>query len=189
MSLLKHPLLLADVPLPTGTTQDFQYCVKITNLNKYPNYLLFAQVTSATASPSAYIQLQSGRCLRVEGYRSSLNITAIAKNRVHTSDLKKTPAGIVLKNPQLQKALIIGTPKIGRPVAMPMINEGRKIEAKFEIQSIEPQGLQLIRVPEATPVLNLWLLPAIGMTILGGIVRHRHQKPVDLKGDFASHLP
>jgi hypothetical protein len=179
MSLLKHVLLLADLPLPTGTTQDFQYCVKIINLNKYPNYLLFAQINSSTASPSAYVQIQAGRCLLVEGYRSSLNIKAIAKNRVKISDLKKTPAGIVLKNPQIQKSLIIGTPKIGRPMTMPMINEGKKIEAKFEIQSIDPQGLQLIRVPEATPVLNLLLLPAIGMAILGGIVRHRHHKLID----------
>jgi hypothetical protein len=179
MSLLKHALLLADVPLPNGATQNFQYCVKITNLNKYPNYLLFAQVSSATASPSAYIQIQSGRCLRVEGYRSSLNITAIAKNRVQPNDLKKTPAGIVLKNPQLQKSLIIGTPRIGRPMTMPMINEGRKIEAKFEIQSIDPQGLQLIRVPEATPVLNLLLLPTIAIFTY---ISRKYRWPCDVSG-------
>lgn len=176
MSFLNQALLLADLPLPTGVTQNFQYCVKIANLNKYPNYLVFAKINSSTASSNPYIQIQPGWCLLVEGYRSSVNIKAIAKNRVQTSDLKKTPAGTVLKNPQLQKSLITGTPSIGRPLSLPMINDGKKIEARFEIQSIDPQGLKLIRVPEAKPVLNLLLFPAIGMAILGSIVWKRPQK-------------
>ncbi|WP_310489562.1 hypothetical protein [Chamaesiphon sp. VAR_69_metabat_338] len=178
MSFLKYSLLLADVSLPAGATRNFQYCVKITNLNKYPNYLLFARVNSPTASPSAYIQIQANRCQPVDGYRPSLTIQAIAKNRVKTSDLQKIGNGIALKNPQLQKSLIVGTPTIGRPYMVPMINEGRKVEAGFEIESISPQGLTLIRVPEAKPVLNLLLFPAIGMAILGWIVWKRQQKTV-----------
>jgi hypothetical protein len=166
MSLFKQVLLLADIQAQSGTTQNFQYCVKITNLNKYPNYLVFARISSATASPSAYIQLQPSRCLVVEGYRASLNISAIAKNRVQTTDLKKTNAGTVLKNPQLQKSLIVGTPSIGRPFSMPTILEGKKVEASFEIQSIDSQGLKLMRVPES-PVLNFLLLPAIWMALCG----------------------
>jgi hypothetical protein len=176
MSFLKLTSILADSQLPTGVTQNFQYCVKITNLNKYPNYLLFAQINSATASPSAHIQLQSDRCLLLERSRSSLNIKAIAKNRVQTSDLKKAPAGMILKNSQLQKSLIVGTPTIGRPMTVPIINESKKIEARFEIQSIDPQGLKLIRVPAAQPSLNLLLLPAIGMVIFGWSLWKHKQK-------------
>jgi hypothetical protein len=175
MSFLNQALPIADLQAPSGTTQNFKYCVKIANLNKYPNYLVFARISSSTASPSAYIQLQPGRCLVVEGYRASLNITAIAKNRIQTSDLKKTQVGTVLKNPQLQKSLIVGTPSIGRPFSMPMILEGKKVEASFEIQSIDSQGLKLMRVPES-PVLNLLLFPAIGMAICGWSVWKRKQK-------------
>jgi hypothetical protein len=178
MSFFKYSLLLADVAPPAGATRNFQYCVKIVNLNKYPNYLLFARVSSPTDSPSPYIQIQANRCQPVEGYRPSLTIQAIAKNRVKSSDLQKTGNGIALKNPQLQKALIVGTPTIGRPEAMPMINEGKKVEASFEIQSISPQGLTLIRVPAAKPALNLLLFPAIGMAILGWILWKRQQKTV-----------
>jgi hypothetical protein len=167
MSFLNQALLVADIQAQSGTTQNFQYCVKIANLNKYPNYLVFARISSATASPSAYIQLQPGRCLLVDGYRASLNISAIAKNRVQTTDLKKTNAGTVLKNPQLQKSLIVGNPSIGRPFSMPMMLEGKKVEASFEIQSIDSQGLKLMRVPES-PVLNLLILPAIcGVALCG----------------------
>lgn len=176
MSSLNQVLSIADIPLPTGVTQNFQYCVKINNLNKYPNYLFFSQINSSTTSSNLYIQIRSGQCLVVEGYRSSINIKAIAKNRVQTSDLKKTKAGIVLQNPQLQKSLIVGTPSIGRPLSMPMINDGKKIEASFEIQSIDPHGLRLIRVPEAKPVLDVLLFPAIGMAILASIAWKRRQR-------------
>jgi hypothetical protein len=178
MPFLNQASTFADRPFPTGTTQNFQYCVKIVNLDRYPNYLVFAQINASTASPSNHIQMQIGRCLLVDGYRSSVTIKAIVKNRVKTSDLQKTKVGIVLKNPQLQKALIVGTPSIGRPVSMPMINDGRKIEASFEIQSIDSQGLTLIRVPQAKPALNVLLFPALGIAILGWLAWQPRSKTV-----------
>ncbi|PSB56321.1 hypothetical protein [Chamaesiphon polymorphus] len=179
MSFLRHSLILADVAPNAGFTRNFEYCIKITNLNKYPNYLLFAQIRSPTSKPGAYVQIQADRCMLVDGYRPSVNIAAIAKSSVQKSDLAKNNLGTILKNNKLQKSLITGTPSIERPLSVPIINSGKKIEASFEIQSLNRQGLKLVRVPESTQILNVLLFPTIGIAILGWIVWKRQHKTVD----------
>jgi hypothetical protein len=179
MSFLKHSLILADVAPNAGYTRNFEYCIKINNLTKYPNYLLFAQIRSPTSKPGAYIQIQADRCLPINGYRPVANVVAIAKTKIKTSDLTKTNAGIFLKNPKLQKSLITGTPSIIRPTSLPIINNGQTIEASYEIQSLDNQNLKLIRVTESTPILNILLFPTIGITILGWLVWKRQHKTID----------
>jgi hypothetical protein len=179
MSLLRYSLILADVAPNAGYTRNFEYCLKITNLGKYPNHLLFAQIRSPTAKPGVYTQIQTDRCLPINGYRPVANVVAIAKNKVKKTDLAKTNTGIILKNPKLEKSLIAGTSSIVRPSSLPIINSGQTIEASYEIQSIDTQSLKLIRVTESTPVLNLLLFPTIGIAILGWIVWKRQHKTVD----------
>jgi hypothetical protein len=181
MSLLTHSFILADVAPAAGYTKNFRTCFKISNLNKYPNYLLFAKVESGLdpLDTSAYVQIQKDRCLPIAGYRVVANITAIEKNKVKPRDLKTTSAGINLQNPKLQKILIQGTPYISQPYFLPVINEGKQIELIYKIQSLDRQGLKLTQVNSTSaPMLNLLIFPAIGIAILGWVMWQRNRKPV-----------
>jgi hypothetical protein len=183
MSLLDRSLIIADVPPGDGYTRNFEYCFKITNLNKYPNHLLFAQVGSVTSNPTTipYALVKSGQCIPVNGYRPSANILAIAKNKVPAKYLKNTTDGTVLNNAQLQKSLIQGTPRIVPPDSLPIINEGKKIEAGFKIQSLDSHGLKLAPVKDSTPILNIVLFPAIGAAIIGGMIWYHKRQLVNAR--------
>jgi hypothetical protein len=183
MSFLNQPLILADVAPNPGYTKNFNYCFKITNLDKYPKHLLFAQVRSVTegVSSTPYILVKAGQCIPIQGYRPSANITAIAKNKVQRKDLQTTSAGTILKNTKLQKFLVQGTPTIGRPYALPIINEGKTIEAGFKIQSIDSKGLKLAPVENPVSMLNIILFPLVGIAIIGGIIWNRQRNLVSAK--------
>jgi hypothetical protein len=184
MSLLDRSLIIADVPPGDGYTRNFEYCFKITNLNKYPNHLLFAQVGSVTSNPTTipYVLVKSGQCIPVNGYRPSANISAIAKNKVSAKYLKNTSSGTIPNNPKLQKSLVQGIPRIVPPDSLPIINEGKKIEAGFKIQSIDSHGLKLVPVKNSTPILNIVLFPAIGAVIIGGMIWHHKRQVVSATG-------
>jgi hypothetical protein len=182
MSLLTHSLILADVAPDAGYTRNFSTCFKISNLNKYPKYLLFARTGSdiALVPTGEYVQIQPDRCLPLAGYRVVANITAIEKNKVKPSDLKTTSAGITLRNTKLQKILIKGTPNIQQPHSVPIINEGKQIETIYKIQSIDRQGLKLDPVGSSSaPMLNLLIFPAIGIAILGWVMWQRNRKIIE----------
>jgi hypothetical protein len=183
MSFLNPSLILADVAPNPGYTKNFNYCIKITNLNKYPNHLLFTQVGSARdrVSTEPYILMKAGQCIPVKGYMPLANITAIAKNKVQRKDLQTTSAGTILKNTKLQKSLVQGTPTIYPPNALPIINEGKTIEAGFKIQSIDSKGLKLTPVDNPVSMLNIVLFPLIGVAIIGGLIWHRRRNLVDVK--------
>jgi hypothetical protein len=183
MSFLNQSLILADVAPDAGYTKNFNYCFKITNLNKYPNHLLFAQVGSARdrVSTEPHILLKAGQCIPVKGYMPIANITAIAKNKVQRKDLQTTSSGTMLNNTKLQKSLVKGTPTIYPPNILPIINEGKTIEASFKIQSIDSKGLKLAPIKDPISMLNIILFPLIGMAIIGGIVWNRQRKLVDVK--------
>ena len=183
MSFLNQSLILADVAPQAGSTKNFNYCFKITNLNKYPNHLLFAQVGSAReqVSTQPYILVKAGQCIPIKGYMPLANITAIAKNKVQRKDLQTTSAGTILNNTKLQKYLVKGTPTIYPPNVLPIINEGKTIAASFKIQSIDRNGLKLAPIKDPISILNIVLFPLIGMAIIGGIVWNRQRHLVDVK--------
>jgi hypothetical protein len=183
MSFLKQPLILADLPPNPGYTKNFNYCFKITNLDKYPKHSLFAQIGSARnkVSTEPYILVKAGQCIPIKGYMPLANITAIAKTKVQPKDLQNTSSGTILKNTQLQKSLVQGTPTIYPPNALPIINEGKTIEASFKIQSIDSKGLKLAPVKDPISMLNIVLFPVLGMAIIGGIVWHRRRNLVNVK--------
>jgi hypothetical protein len=180
MSFLNKSLILADVAPNPGYTKNFNYCFKVTNLNKYPNYLLFAQVGSARnqVSTEPYILLKSNLCIPVAGYLPLANVSAIAKNKVQRKDLQTTNFGTILKNAKTQKSLIKGSPTIYPPNAVPIINEGKKIEASFKIQSIDSKGIKLTPISDPIPVLNIILFPLIGLVLVGGMIWNRKQQLV-----------
>jgi hypothetical protein len=183
MSFLNQSLILADVAPDVGYTKNFDYCIKITNLDKYPKHLLFTQIGSARnlVSKEPYILVKAGQCLPVKGYMSLANITAIAKNKVQGKDLQTTSSGTILKNTKLQKSLVQGTPTIYPPNALPIINEGKKIEGSFKIQSIDSKGLKLVPVDNPISMLNIVLFPLIGITIIGGLMWNRQRNLVKVK--------
>ncbi len=180
MSFFNQSLILADVAPNPGYTQNFNYCFKITNLNKYPNHVLFAQVGSERmqVSTEPYLLVKSGQCIPLKGYRPLANITSIAKNKVQRKDLQNTNVGTILKNAKIQKSLIKGSPIIYPPHAVPIINEGKRIEGNFKIQSIDSKGIKLTPISDPIPVLNLILFPLIGLAIIGGMIWSRKRQLV-----------
>jgi hypothetical protein len=175
MSFFNQSLIFADVAPNPGYTRNFNYCFKIANLNKYPKHLLFAQVGSAReqVSTEPYLLVKSGQCISIKGYLPLANITAIAKNKVQLKDLQNTNLGTILKNAKIQKSLIKGSPIIYPPNAVPIINEGKTIEASFKIQSIDSKGLKLSPINDPISMLNIILFPLIGSVIIGGMVWNR----------------
>jgi hypothetical protein len=183
MSFLSQPLILADVAPNPGYTKNFNYCFKITNLDKYPKHLLFTQIGSVRdrVSTEPYLLVKAGQCIPIKGYMPLANITAIAKNKVQRKDLQTTSSGTILKNTKLQKSLVQGTPTIYPPNALPIINEGKTIEANFKIQSIDSKGLKLAPVDNPVSMLNIVLFPLIGTAIIGGLIWNRQRNLVKVK--------
>jgi hypothetical protein len=180
MSFSQHSLILADVAPNAGYTKNFDYCLKINNLKKYPNHLFFSQVRSRNQLQSSdpYLLIKTDKCISINGYIPVATITAIPKNKVKSNDLQTTSAGTILKNTKLQKSLIKATSEIEPPRSLPIINEGKQIEAIYKIQSIDRGGLHLVPVKEATPILNLLLFPLMGITLLGWFIWRRKQTTV-----------
>ncbi len=183
MSFLNQPLILADVAPDVGYTKNFTYCIKITNLDKYPKHLLFTQVGSARnqVSSEPYILIKAGQCIPIKGYMPLANITAIAKNKVQRKDLQTTSSGTILKNTKLQKSLVQGAPTIYPPNALPIINEGKTIEGSFKIKSIDSKGLKIVAVDNPVSMLNIVLFPLIGIAIIGGLIWNRQRNLVKVR--------
>ncbi|OKH33479.1 hypothetical protein NIES2119_23160 [[Phormidium ambiguum] IAM M-71] len=182
----KHFSILADIAPDIGYTRDFSYCLKITNLEKYPNYLLFVKIGSENPGipTKPYKLIQAGDCVSLIGYRPIATIAAISKDRVQANDLENSEAGTILKNTNLQTALIQGKPIIEHPTVLPMTYTASVVEDSFQIQSIDPNGLQLSLVARSSPVLpklilNWIIFPLVGVGILVWFIRRRKKQ----KGD------
>lgn len=179
--------ILADLSPSPGYTRGFSYCVKITNQEKYPDYWLFLQISSANPNlpPSPYILIQPGECVPVSGYRPIATILAIAKNKVQPKDLENSSAELevwplfskstILQNINLQNALIKGTPTIKPPSEVPVIYS--KVEDNFQVKSLNLDGLQLSLVKQDRQLALNWLVfLVIGIAILGWIIISRRRK-------------
>jgi hypothetical protein len=177
-----NSLILADVAPDAGYTRNFQYCIKVTNLDKYPNYQLFAKIRSQRSDSKAgsYIQLVPGQCVTIDdGYRGVANIFAIEKSKIKSNDLKNTNAVTVLTNTKLQTELIQSKLTISPPHSVPIINDGKQVVGNYQIQSIDRNSLELTPAGDlSVQTLNTLLFPAIGIAILGWIVWKRQHKTV-----------
>jgi hypothetical protein len=174
-------IILADVAPPPGSTSNFDYCVKIVNLQQYPNYLLFINIGSANPSlpTSGYLLVKADRCIPLAGYRPVAKVAAIAKERVNSKDLKQADSGTILQNLNLEKELIIANETIDRPYSLPFNHEGQKVEESVQIQSLDSNNLVISIVPASPPQLFNWVIfPPIGLAILGWVYWRRRQQKV-----------
>jgi hypothetical protein len=173
-------IILADVAPPPGYTSNFDYCIKIVNLEKYPNYLLFINIGSANPSlpTSGYLLVKTDQCVPLAGYRPVAKIAAIAKERVKSKDLKQTDSGTILENSNLEKELLIANTTIDRPYSLPVNYDGQKVEGSIQIQSIDSNNLVVAIAEKSPPQLLNWIFfPPIGLAILGWVWwRRKHQQ-------------
>jgi hypothetical protein len=180
MPSFNDSIILADVAPPPGYTSNFDYCVKIVNLEKYPNYLLFINIGSANPSlpTSGYLLVKADQCIPLAGYRPVAQVAAIAKERVNSKDLKQTDSGTILQNLNLEKELIIANETIDRPHSLSFDYDGQKVEESIEIQSIDSNNLVVaIDKKSSSQIVNWIFFPPIGLAILGWVWwRRKHQK-------------
>jgi hypothetical protein len=169
MSLLDRAILLADVPPPSERTYDYKFCVKIVNLQKYPNYRLFISINDNVEDPTVraakYLSIDSSRCIPMSNDRAEATISALPKQLVKASDLKTSGANKILQSAKLKKALIPANIKIAAPGSLPIINRGKKIEQQIEIESIDRHKLVLSKIEESVPLANWIILPIVGVGI------------------------
>lgn len=175
---MKNLLILADIAPDTGYTRNFQYCVKVANLDKYPDRLFFIQVTTHANAASPYQLLATDRCISLSGYRAAANIAVINKSQLSDLALQNIKSTKLLTEPRLQKLLIKSKSTIPLPHSVPLLNEGKQVIANVQIQSIDNNDLQFKIADENASTLNVFLFPAIGMAILGWLAWRRDLQPI-----------
>jgi hypothetical protein len=186
MILFLRYSLIADVaPYATDRTANFQYCVKITNLEQYSSYQLLAQVgervgrTDPQTGASIY-QIIANTCIPIHRVYDVAYITAIEKNHLNQNDLKIANSNQISIDPKIQIRLAKGTHLL-HPRMASSENAGKLIQGSYEIKSIDRNGLKLIPVYESKQILNPLnplIFPAIGITILGWIIWRRRSKKI-----------
>ena len=184
MTIFKHTFTIADVPPPADQTRDFDYCIKIVNLDKYPNYQIFVNVGSQVEDPTKidreYILAKSDRCIPIAGYRPEARIMAIPKDRVKSQDLTVKDGNTFLQSLQVKKALIKANITIQRPYSLPIMQAGSKIEDSVRIDKLDRQSF-VISVLDRSPIDRAmqspsWIaLPLIGLGIFGWLIFSKRQ--------------
>jgi hypothetical protein len=172
--------LLADVGPSIGITGKFSYCFKVTNLDRYPDYLFFAALGSQNEMLTVqYLLISPNTCMAASGYRPITTITAIPKTQIKPEDLDTlnpaAPEFISLVNETLKSKLLKGEPKITPPLYLPMIYEGADMEDSIEIKTLTPDNLQ-ITVTRSIHTLNWIIFPILGTLLLGYLFWKRRRK-------------
>jgi hypothetical protein len=186
MTIFKHTFVLADVPPPADQTKNFDYCIKIVNLDKHPNYRIFVNVGSQNEDPKKidreYILAKSDRCIPMAGYRPQARIAAIPKDRVKAQDMLVKDGNTFLKSLQIKKALIKANITIQKPYSLPIAQAGSKIEDSVRIDKLNRQSL-VVSVLDRSPIDRAlqspsWIaLPLLGLGIFGWLIlRKQHKK-------------
>jgi hypothetical protein len=95
MPFPEYSISLADLPPSVGYTGNFSHCLRITNLEKYPDYLVFVQIGQVTSDrpTSPYVLIQSSECISLNNNRSVATIAAIAKDKIKPKDLVNVRSG------------------------------------------------------------------------------------------------
>jgi hypothetical protein len=172
-------MLIANYP-STGYTRNFDYCLKLINVDQHPNYLFFARIGSINPGlPTApYILFQENQCVPIEGYRPVITVVAIAKTHITPGDLEPTSSGTILRDDRtkaLKQHWLEGAPQITAPLDQPIVYFGQQIEDRYQIQAITPTDVQLSLV-ERSPQIPSWILfLTAGILVLGGIFWHRRR--------------
>jgi hypothetical protein len=90
--------ILADVAPDMGYTRSFEYCIRVPNLDAYPDHVFFAQL--AQRSPdnrtTPPLLIQTNECIPLEGYRPIAWVVALPKAELKPQDLTAIPKGELL---------------------------------------------------------------------------------------------
>jgi hypothetical protein len=174
--------LLADAGPLIGLTRNFQYCFKITNLDRYPDHLFFAELGSQNDRLTVvYRLIRPNTCIPAFSYRPLTIITAIPKNQIKPDDLENFSSDpndlsfMVLLDKTLQSKLLKGQPKIQPPYNLPMIYESANMEDSIEIKTLTSDNLQ-INVTRSIHTLNWIIFPILGTLLLGYLFWKRRRK-------------
>lgn len=111
LACIQLPAAWADVLIPGESPVN--YCFKIANINKYPNYYLIAHIKSANPSIPTYNKIiKQDKCLELNGYREYSNVYAIKKSELKSQD--------IITNQQEESLINFGSKK---PQLIPAKNE------------------------------------------------------------------
>jgi hypothetical protein len=174
MLLIPQSFILADVPPPESLTQNFSYCVKIANLNKYPDRLFFFHTFNAeetNSKPSAYKPIRTNSCIDLE-HNSAMRVFTIPRNKLSKQEFKMLVSNGKLTNSKLQKLVVKSSAPIERPNALAKSNEGKKIAVTYQIKSIDSTELNLTLTNN--PISNSIVFPLLGLALLLGWIGWRH---------------
>ncbi|AKG21590.1 hypothetical protein [Calothrix sp. 336/3] len=143
INYIQLPVAWADV-LPPGESP-VNYCFKIANLDKYPNYFLIAHVKSENPNLPTYNRiLQSGKCLGLNGYREYSDIYAIKKSLLKSQDITKAKEGQYIKDWNSKKSLLVPAKNsITSLRLLPGRYGVKEVADVLEIVAIAPKSLDL----------------------------------------------
>ncbi|MBD2253742.1 hypothetical protein [Nostoc parmelioides] len=143
INYMRLPVALADVITPGESRVN--YCFKITNPDKYPNYLLIAHIKSQNPNLPTYNRiLQSGKCLGLNGYREYSDIYAIKKSLLKSQEIVKSEEGESIKDLNSKKSLLIpANNSITSLRLLPDIYGIKEVADVLEIVEIAPTSLDL----------------------------------------------
>ena len=175
--------LLADLPPSSGYTRNFSYCIKITNLSEYSDYLFFFKIKSANPNlpTSDYIQIKENQCFSLQGYRPIAEIGAILSEEVKPSDLIQNNE-VSLKNISLEQKLNQNSSDIPHPYSLPSIYSGQEVKDSFKITSVSTENITLLKVdrePKITQFFNWFAFPILGLILIAWLLwrrkKHKNQ--------------
>jgi hypothetical protein len=180
-----HAFIIADISPPADQTSNFDYCIKIINLDQYPNYRIFVNVGRQNEDPQKvdreYMLAKSDRCIPLAGYRPEARIAAIPKDLVKPQDSIERNGAIFIQNLKIEKVGIRSSTTIQRPYSLPIIYAGSKVEDSVKIDKLDRQNL-IISVLNRSPIelafkSPIWLvLPLIGAVGLGWLIFRKRRK-------------
>ncbi|MGD1912605.1 MAG: hypothetical protein ACFB2X_17665 [Rivularia sp. (in: cyanobacteria)] len=173
VTFLKASVAKADVLVPGEEFVD--YCFKITNIDKYPDYLIVALVKSQNPSlPHSNQVVNKSECVGLNGYREYSEVYALKKSDVNVEDIIKSEYRKVeeLKDFESKKAkLIPAKNKIYSVRSVPVFFQIESVICIYEITGINDKSLILVNKGRKNIYKNtLLIMPIIGMSLIGGVI-------------------
>ncbi|HEY9647848.1 MAG TPA: hypothetical protein V6C88_15840 [Chroococcidiopsis sp.] len=126
----------------------------------------------------------------MKGYRPVVTFFAVPKERLKPSDITVDQEGrTVLAAPPLTlpSGWIEGTPTVVRPDALPMFYSGRHVQDNYKIQTLSPESFELLFVERSPQVLNLLIVPLLGLLIIGGLIWWKRTRSQRLTAVNSNH--
>jgi len=193
LTLFEPSLARADVITP-GMSR-VSYCFKITNIDKYPDYLfLIMRKYEGPGYPSNEL-LKSGKCVDLSGYREYAEVYALKKSDINSEeDIVSNRRGDGLKDFESKKSkLIPAIRKKIRPIRrMKDVYQIDRVAQSYEISEINDRYLRLrsssityfyknnksetkayldkekLPLPSSKNIAFHWYVPIFGMSLIGG---------------------